>query len=246
LSEEIDSVGEADRVFVQQKFNDLDACLRDVINQSEVIPAAPAPSTYCFSSQYKRAQSNSQLAVRDGRMGTAPLALELLHPSFRIFTYWSSINPYPLPGSPEIDERKIDKKSFIKAYQAANVLLHSMPQFYSSHDDRLRDFHKALVLVFPENEEFEWCMNAPADQGLSSTKVSYRVDIVYRYKKTKIPLIFVEVKLELGEGGNPFWQNHRLYQAYTDANPKSRFNGAPVFFIQLCGMNFLQYDFHSS
>jgi hypothetical protein len=243
---QIDSVEERQRDYVQQKFNDLNACLQNAIKQSEVVPAAPAPSTYCFSSHYKRAQSNSQLAVRDGRMGTAPLALELLHPSFRIFTYWSSINPYPLPGSPEIDERKIDDKSFIKAYQAANVLLHSMPQFYSSHDDRLGDFHKALVLVFPENEEFEWCMNAPADQGLSSTNVSYRVDIVYRFKKTKIPLIFVEVKLELGEGGNPFWQNHRLYQSYTDNNPKSRFNGAPVFFIQLCGMNFLQYDFNSS
>jgi hypothetical protein len=231
------------REFVQEKFDDLDACLKNAINQSQAAQAAPAPSTYCLAKHYRYAQSKPQMAVRDGRMGTAPLALELLHPSFRIFTYWSSINPYPLPGSPKTDNREIAKDSFINVYQAANELLHSMPQFYPSHDDRLNDFQKALLSVFPENEEYEWTLNTPADQGLSSETVTYRVDMVYRYKITCIPIIFVEVKLELGEGGNPFWQNHRLYQSYAEKNPKSRFNGAPVFFVQLCGMNFLHYDF---
>ena len=55
------------------------------------------------------------------------------------------------------------------------------------------------------------------------------------------------MKLELGEGGNPFWQNHRLYQSYMKENMKSRHNGAPVFLIQLCGMILLHYyDFHMS
>jgi hypothetical protein len=231
------------REIVQEKFDDLDACLENAINQSQAAQAAPAPSTYCLAKHYRCAQSKPRMAVRDGRMGAAPLALELLHPSFRIFTYWSSINPYPLPGSPKTDNREIAKDSFINVYQAANELLHSMPHFYLSHDDRLNDFQKALLSVFPENEEYEWTLNTPADQGLSSETVTYRIDMVYRYKITSIPLIFVEVKLEFGEGGNPFWQNHRLYQSYAEKNPKSRFNGAPVFFVQLCGMNFLHYDF---
>ena len=67
----------------------------------------------------------------------------------------------------------------------------------------------------------------------------YKVDLVYHCKKTLVPLIFVEVKLELGEGGNPFWQNHQLYQSYTKENMQSHRNGAPIFFVQLCGMSIL-------
>ena len=76
----------------------------------------------------------------------------------------------------------------------------------------------------------------PADQALpDGSPVKYKIDIMYQHKRAHVPLIFVEVKLELGEGGNPFWQNHCLYPSYTKKNMKSHHNGAPVFLIQLCG-----------
>ena len=235
--------GVSDETDVKVKLDDLDAALLKAIKKSRSLPA---PSAYCMGGNYRYAQSHSQNAVRDGRTGTAPLALELLHGSFRIFTYWSFINPYPLPGSSIKDQRSINKESFINVYQAANQLLLSMPRLYSSHDDCLFDFKKALLLAFPENDQYQWCHNAPPEQDLDITrsKSGYKVDLVYRYRETRVPLIFVEVKLELGEGGNPFWQNHRLYQSYTKLNDISRHNGAPIFLVQLCGMTFLHYDFH--
>jgi hypothetical protein len=239
----------SDYALVQVKLDDLEISFRKAIAQLQVHDA-PAPSTYCLRSAYKDCQLDSHMAVRDGRTGTVPVALELLHISFRTFTYWSFLNPYPLPGSPAWKKEKRlideDKDAFIKVYQAANQLLFSMPHFYDTHDDRLFDFKKALQLIFPEDGDFEWSHSAPADQGLSNVSNKYKIDIVYRNKETSIPLIFAEVKLELGEGGNPFWQNHRLYQSYTKSNPESRRNGAPVFLIQLCGMTFLYHDFHIS
>jgi hypothetical protein len=236
----------SDYELVEAKFMDLDGCLQKIFEQSQ---EPPAPSTYCLGAPYRYSQSNPEMFVRDGRMGTAPVALELLHAAFRTFTYWSFLDPYPLPGSParSKEKREINNDVFIKVYQTANQLLFSMPQLYSSHDDRLHDFQKALLLIFPENDFYEWCHNIPADQGLpDGSRVKYKVELVYRNKQTRVPLIFVEVKLELGEGGNPFWQNHRLYQSYTKKNMKSRHNGAPVFLIQLCGMTILHYDFHIS
>jgi hypothetical protein len=224
-----------DRDLVEENLKDLEACFKKVINQCKE-EELPAPSTYCLGSQYRRYQFDSRTAVRDGRVGTIPIALELLHSSFRIFTYWSFQNPYPLPGSPAYSQetRPIDEDVFINTYRAANELLLSMPQLYTSHDDRLHDFRTALLLIFPQNEEYEWLSNSPVGSSLG------RVDLLYQYKNPKgppIPLIFVEIKLELGEGGNPFWQNHRLYQSYTKKNLQSRRNGAPVFFVQLCGMS---------
>jgi len=229
---------------LREKLNDLEKLRIKAIDRSQELPA---PSTYCLGASYRRAKTNSMMAVRDGRRDRPPVALELLHISFRTFTYWSFVDPLPLPGSPtySTESRLIkDKKAFINVYQAANELLLSMPQLYTSHDDRLDDFKKALLLIFPEDDDHEWSQNTPADQGHSNVK--YKVDITYRHKRNKVPLIFAEVKLELGEGGNPFWQNHRLYQSYTKAIPKSRHNGAPVFLVQLCGMTFLCNDFINS
>ena len=198
---------------IKAKFMDLDSCLKKILEQSQELPA---PSTYCLGAPYRRFQLNPQMAVCDGHMGTAPVALELLHISFRTFTYWSFVNPYPLPSSPahSQERRVINEDAFINVYQAANQLLFSMPQLYASHDDQLDDFKNALLLIFPKNDTYEWCQNMPADQGLSDgSSVKYKINITYRHKRTHVPLIFVEVKLELGEGGNPFWQNHRLYQS---------------------------------
>jgi hypothetical protein len=226
---------------VDENLKDLDDCFKKVIDQSQELQELPAPSIYCLSTQYRRFQSNPRTAVHDGRAGTPPIALELLHFSFRTFTYWSFHNPYPLPGSPahSQDTRPIDEDAFIKVYQAANQLLLSMPQLYKSHDDRLDDFRTALLLIFPNNEVYEWVSSMAT--GSSGPAARYKVDLVYRHRRNRIPLFFVEVKLELGEGGNPFWQNHRLYQSYTKENIQSRRNGAPVFFIQLCGMTSLRY-----
>ena len=142
------------------------------------------------------------------------------------------------------ETREIDKKAFVRVYQAANQLLLSMPQLYTAHDDRLGDFKKAMLLIFPANNDYEWCSNMSPDQKISGSQVKYKVDLVYRHKPSCVPLIFAEVKLELGEGGNPFWQNHRLYQSYIQTNLNARRNGAPVFFVQLCGMTFQSCDFY--
>jgi hypothetical protein len=228
--------GELDYNLIEAKFKDLERCLRDTVGETK---EPPPPSTYCLGRPYRRSQFNPQMTVRDGRTGTAPVALELLHFSFRTFTYWSFVNPYPLPGSPANlkETRKIDKQAFIRVYQAVNQLLISMPQLYSGHDDRQCDFRKAFQLIFPENEDYEWCNNMPVDQKFPASGPRYQVDLMYRHKVTRVPLIFVEVKLELGEGGNPFWQNHRLYQSYIK-NSSARHNGAPVFLVQLCGTTF--------
>ena len=224
--------------FVEAKFMDLDGCLKNIFKQSQ---EPPAPLTYCLGAPYRRSQLNPWMAVRDGCMGTAPVALELLHISFRTFTYWSFVNPYPLPGSPTCLQ---ERREIINVYQATNQLLFSMPQLYTSHDDRLDDFKKALLLIFPESDSYEWCQNMPADQALpDGSPVKYKIDIIYWHKWTHVPLIFVEVKLELGKGGNPFWQNNHLYQSYMKKNMKSHHNGAPVFLLQLCGMTILHLLF---
>ena len=233
---------------LREKLNDLEKLRIKAIDRSQELPA---PSTYCLGASYRRAKTNSMMAVRDGRRDRPPVALELLHISFRTFTYWSFVDPLPLPGSPtySTESRLIkDKKAFINVYQVANQLLVSMPQLYESHDDRLHEFKKALLLIFPEDATHEWCTNVSVCQKVSGSGgvPTYKVDITYRTKQSHIALIFVEVKLELGEGGNPFWQNHRLYQSYAKENLNSRQNGAPVFLVQLCGMTLLDYDIHIS
>jgi len=155
------------------------------------------------------------------------------------------LNPYPFPRPLWEDKRDIDKESFICVYQAVYHLLFSMPVFYTAHDDCMEELKKALLQIFPDNEIFQWCANVPANQGIpEGTPVRYKGDLVYQCKKTLVPLIFIEVKLELGEGGNPFWQNHHLYQSYIKENMQARCR-APVFFVQLCGMAFLLYDFYN-
>lgn len=222
--------------------------LRNAIIKHSHVSNLPRPSTYCLAPNYKKAQSNTQFAVRDGRTGTIPVALELLHNSFRTFTYWAFLDPYPLPGSPARSEekRKIDNNAFIKVYQAANRLLLTMPVFYTSHNDRVSKFKEALQSIFPDDADYGWFQEVPADQGLPNIPAKIKVDIVYRHKATRIPFIFAEVKLEFGEGGNPFWQNHRLYQTYATENFESRNNGAPIFLVQLCGTTFLFNDLHIS
>ena len=59
-----------------------------------------------------------------------------------------------------------------------------MPQLYTAHDDHLGDFKKAFLLIFPENEDYEWC-NMSADQNFpKSGPVRYKVDLVYQNKHT--------------------------------------------------------------
>ena len=145
---------ESDYKLIEAKFIDLERCLRDIVSETK---EPPAPSTYCLSRPYRLSQFNPQMTVHDGHTGTAPVALELLHLSFRTFTYWSFINLYPLPGSPAYlkKTRQINKKAFIRVYQAVNQLLFSMPQLYTAHDDRLGNFEK-LFCWFSQKM---WIMN---------------------------------------------------------------------------------------
>jgi hypothetical protein len=221
------------------KMNDLEILRKEI---TVISVELPAPSTYCLGTSYRRVKMDPMMTtVRDGRHEPSfPVALELLHNSFRTFTYFSFVDPIPLPGSPTYSEEKRlkqeDKETFIGVYQVANELLHSMPQLYDSHDDRLQAFFKNLQLIFPPDDTYEWSINA-------TTPDRYRADAVYRNKHTRVPLIYVEVKTELGEGGNPFWQNHRVYQSYTENQENDCSNGAPVFLVQLCGMSLLNYAF---
>ena len=170
----------------------------------------PSPSNYCIGPTYRRCQCNPKQAVHDRCVGTA-IPMELLHPCFRTFTYWSFLEPYLFPRPHWEMSRQIDKSAFICVYQTIYQLLFSMPVFYTAHDDCVEEFKKALLIIFPDNDKFQWYANVPVDQGLSEgTRVRYKVDLVYQCKKTLIPLIFVEVKLEMGKGGNAFWQNQTL------------------------------------
>lgn len=234
---------------IKVRLDDLRGLCDEAYHLSMVLKShnLPAPSTYCLPSIYRRLQLDSETAVRDGRTGTMPVALELLHSSFRTFTYWAFSDPYPLPDSRtrSKEKRPIDNDAFITVYKVANMLLHTMPKFFMTHNSRLSSFMDCLRLIFPEDEDYEWVHDMVVDHDVPDNS-RFRVDIVYRGKKELIPLIFVEVKLELGEGGNPFWQNHRLYQTYTSRHLNARYNGAPIFFMQLCGMTFVYYDFHIS
>lgn len=223
----------SDDDLLKRKMKDLEILRKEI---TDISVELPAPSTYCLGASYRRVKMDPMMTtVRDGRQEPSfPVALELLHSSFRAFTYFSFVDPIPLPGSPAYSKEERlnleDKKTFTNVYQAANRLLHSMPQLYDSHDDRLQDFLKALREIFPPDDTYEWSINT------TTTTDRYRADAVYRNKLTGVPVIYVEVKTELGEGGNPFWQNHRVYQSYTE-NPKNDCsNGAPVFLVQLCGL----------
>ena len=88
--------GKLDYRLIEAKFIDLERCLRDTVGEAHELPAL---STYCLSCPYRRSQFNPQMTVCDGHTRTAPVALELLHFSFRTFTYWSFINPYLLQTS---------------------------------------------------------------------------------------------------------------------------------------------------
>ncbi|KAF8906953.1 hypothetical protein CPB84DRAFT_1844088 [Gymnopilus junonius] len=220
------------------KFRDLDRHRRIAISSSF---QPPAPSTYCLYPTYKLWQLRyPQAAVRDGCATDFPLPLELFHHAFRVFTYWATW-PLPLLGSSTPDKRKglnINLEDRIRVFQAVNELLQVMPCFFSAHDDRLRAFRLAFQNCFrvDEGSDYQWVLSEPADQGTSQGSVKYRVDAVYRHKRSLVPIIFLEVKLEEGIGGNAFWQNHHLYQAYVEKNPTAHFNGAPpMFFVQLAG-----------
>jgi hypothetical protein len=214
------------------KFDDIERLRKNAISHA-LEPVAP--SVYCFHRAYHRYQLDPRTAVRAGRPGPYPIPLELLHPAFRTYTYWSVLNPVATPGCSDEGEF-IDLDTRMELEECISMLRHSMPQFYSSHDGRLRAFLDALKKIFPENSQYEWCINEPANVvDPTDSQSPYKIDIVYRYKTTRIPLIFVEVKLEMGEGGDPFWQNNRLYQSFI-TEPQVRETEAPVFFVQLCGM----------
>ena len=136
-------------------------------------------------------------------------------------------------------------RNLIKVAQCADMLQNSMPEMFESHDQRLKVFLDGLRIAFPDTTELEWYVNvSPRQNG------SEKVDLVYRYKESLVAIIFTEVKLEPGQGGDPFWQNGRAYRLYIEKhlekNPKVWENGAPVFFIQLSGTKFIHswFDVH--
>jgi len=224
---------------LQTKFDDMEKLRNKAIAQA-LEPVAPL--VYCLYRAYHAHQLDSRTAVHAGRPGPYPIPLELLHPAFRTYTYWSVLNPVAKPGSSDATEF-IDIDTLIELEVCIRMLQHSMPKFYSIHDGWLKAFLDALKKIFPENSEYEWCTNEPANVVDSADPQSrYKIDIVYHYKTTRIPLIFVEVKLEMGEGGDPFWQNNQLYQTFVK-EPQVRGTGAPVFLVQLCGMTLTNYNY---
>jgi hypothetical protein len=225
------------RILVDQ-FRALERLRKEVITESKNFP----PSIYCRTPIWQNCQEFPNLAIRAGRSSlpiTFPLPLALLHPAFRVFVssmrYPPSLNFTSDAGT----------KSLISIVQCVDKLLLSMPEIYWSHDKRLQAFKEALVIAFPENESYEWSTNCTTSLDPSNpTGAREKVDLVYRDRKTLVPFIFVEVKLEPGRGGDPFWQNGRIYQLYAQNNPTAGDNGAPVFFIQLSGTTFIRYGFY--
>jgi len=169
------------------------------------------------------------------------LSLELFHPVFRTFMTWAVHN------STSSEDLNYDEKTSIQVDRCVRTLQQTMPQIFSTHDAQQKAFLEAFLEAFPQSTMFEWCQNEPADLLNSpGNQTKHKINLVYRHKKTLVPLIFVEVKLEMGEGGDPFWQNNRLYQTYIELCPDVRKTGAPVFFVHLCGnMTFIQLLPHS-
>jgi hypothetical protein len=218
------------------KYKDLEAHRHAVVRHG-LDPVAP--STYCLHKHYLAYQLDDRTAVRVGRPQPFPLPLELLHPAFRTYTAWA------VHRSTSSDDP--DDDNVIQLDRCVRTLQQTMPKIFSNHDARQKAFLEALVEAFPEDPYYEWCPNEPADVLNSpGNQTKYKIDLVYRNRLTLVPLIFVEVKLEMGEGGDPFWQNNRLYQTYIELCPEALKNGAPVFFLHLCGnLTFIQLFPHS-
>jgi hypothetical protein len=229
---ELTEGSKTDHSLLLAKFNDLEKH-RDAVVRHGLAPVAP--SAYCLHKAYFSYQLDPRTAVRAGRPQPYPIPLELLHQAFRTYTAWAVQNPDP-------SEADLDDEKFIQLDRCVRTLQETMPQLFSTHDARQKAFLKALLEVFPETAHYEWCPNEPADLlNTPMNRTKHKIDLVYRHRKTHIPLIFVEVKLEMGEGGDPFWQNNRLYQTYIELCPNVRRTGAPVFFLHLSGnMTFIQ------
>lgn len=152
---------------------------------------------------------------------TPPPPLELLHPAFSSFyqARESSRKPYRLP--PDLDV----------AIFSAQMLLRRMPLLLDSHDERLHLFLDSLLPIFPQDGTYEWVINESPQGGDRS-----KVDLTYRLiDPEKFPAIYVEIKLELGTGGDPNIQAQEYYRRYLQSQSRPQSTGAPIFLISLSG-----------
>jgi hypothetical protein len=220
---------------LEVKFKDLERH-REAIVRKGLEPVAP--SAYCLRRAYISYQLDKRTAIRAGRPGPFSLPLELFHTAFRTYTGWA------LHKSDSFQ----DDEHFIELDRCVRTLQDTMPQFFATHDERQKAFLEALLEVFPQTDLYGWFQNEPADLlNPPYNRTKHKIDLVYLHKTTRIPLIFVEIKLEMGEGGDPFWQNNRLYQTFITSCPAVRKSGAPVFFLHISGMTFMHDNyFHFS
>ncbi|KAF8868754.1 hypothetical protein CPB84DRAFT_1755778 [Gymnopilus junonius] len=253
------------------KYADLEKERQKVVTLTIFFEAA-APSEYCLLLQYMCYQNDPRTAACDGHtpLYPIPLPLEFFHDAFRIFTYWH-MYPLALPADapdprealntndPQKVKFTVDREAFISICQTVNTLQCTMPEFYSSHDEHLQGFLDAILADFPHNrDDYEWHKEqAPAQDIPLCEPDKFRIDLCYRHKDTKVPCMFVEIKQDLGVGGNPFWQNHRLYQSYIAQCPAAWYNGThlsiggsfcdaknkPPIVLQFGGQTNLQQDF---
>ena len=234
------------------RFQLLEQLRKECMSKARKVP----PSRYCKFPAWQRCQAVPEMTIRAGRykpLPSYPLPLELLHDSFRTFTYWMmyppKLNPESISTSLESNSTAVPpeaQSSLIQVAQCADILQHNMPQMFDGHDHRLTSFLNALRAAFPDDADHEWCtnVNPMLDGSQPQNSKDSKVDILYRHRITLIPIIYVEVKLELGLGGDPFWQNSRLYRLYTQRTKNACGNGAPVFFIHLTGMPIIHSCFH--
>jgi hypothetical protein len=241
----------------------LEKLREECIANSKRIP----PSQYCRTPIWQQCQGVAGLTIRSGRYRdlsstSYPIGLELLHSCFRLFTsfmlhppkhnpaeepkcdkHYDSDEHYDSDDYYEGDDYKDDRTKVIKC---VDMLLLSMPQMFSDHRSRLREFLSALMLIFPDDKDYVWDIEVIVLQDPSNnpSKGKDKVDIVYRNRTTSCPLIFVEIKLEPGAGGDPFWQNARCYQLYLQKHKNLCEDGAPIFLLQLSGMTFTHFNFY--
>ena len=88
--------------------------------------------------------------------------------------------------------------------EAASLLIQTTPSS-ETHDEVMFWFLSSIIKLFPNDDQYIWCINRVATVG-----TRYRVDLVRRRRSDWYPTLLVELKTKRGEGGNPLMQLGRL------------------------------------
>lgn len=203
-------------------FNTLENLRRQVVGDLHS-DSVPSPSVLCVGKNWHAYQLKDGFQKRNERpLGklTSFLPLEVMHEAFYQFSR-------TLDSALADLQRDID---FQPAQLAAFNLSQTMPMLFADHNSRAEAFLEGLKEIFPEDERHKWSHDKrQAALGRTSVDLVYTVD--------SVPVIMIEVKLELGSGGDPHIQLQAYYDIYLRENSEIWKTGAPMFLITLSGMS---------